>query len=171
MKRFIKAAWNSFNSPPSLSYITTKNIHEFDNIHSALDELQRLGVYTIVYWNCPSERHFHAGDIDYNYHPKKPDELYINDLTVTIEQNPERDGLIAYYQFRYSQYVQLPMAKKYRGPLNNDEQDTSTLELSDFHAIVLRGGRLCGYGIPYGSYSTPFAAVERFRALKKLHRL
>ena len=84
MKRFIKAAWHTVNSHPSRSVFTTQNLHLFENIHSALEELRRLGVYKVVYWNCRSERAFHKGEIDFNYTPNKPDEFYINDLTIDI---------------------------------------------------------------------------------------
>ena len=40
MKRFIKAAWHTFNAPPSRGYFTTENMHLFENIHSALEELR-----------------------------------------------------------------------------------------------------------------------------------
>ena len=112
MKRFIKAAWHTVNSHPSRSVFTTQNLHLFENIHSALEELRRLGVYKVVYWNCRSERAFHKGEIDFNYTPNKPDEFYINDLTIDIEQNPESDGLIAYYRFRYARFAQTPVEKK-----------------------------------------------------------
>jgi hypothetical protein len=94
MKRFIKAAWHIFNAPPSRGYFTT------ENMHSALEELRRLGEYKIVYWNCKSVRAFRNGEIDFNYIPKKPDEFYIDELLLNIEQDPESDGLIAYYRFR-----------------------------------------------------------------------
>ncbi len=70
-------------------------MHKFENDHSALEELRRLGVYKIIYWNCRSEKAFRAGEIDFNYLPNKSDELYINFLIINIEQNPESDGLIA----------------------------------------------------------------------------
>lgn len=165
MKRFIKAAWHTFNAPPSRRYFTTENMHLFENIHSALEELRRLGKYKIVYWNCKSVRAFHNGEIDFNYIPKKPDEFYINDLTVTIEQNPERDGLIAYYRFRDAKFVQTPVEKKLYGK-DFEKINTHLGTLFDFQASLLSDMSLGMTGV-----RTPFEAIETMRALKKLRRI
>ena len=170
MKRFIKAAWHTVNSHPSRGVFTTQNLHLFENIHSALEELRRLGVYKVVYWNCRSERAFHKGEIDFNYTPNKPDEFYINDLTIDIEQNPERDGLIAYYRFRYARFAQTPVEKKMFGPLF-EKNNSSVGKLSDYQATLLRNMSLEMHGMVQKYVETPFAAVETLRALKTLRRL
>ena len=90
-------------------------MHLFENIHSALEELRRLGEYKIVYWNCKSVRAFRNGEIDFNYIPKKPDEFYIDELYLNIERDPESDGLIAYYRFRLAKLVHTPVEEKLWG--------------------------------------------------------
>jgi hypothetical protein len=171
MKRFIKAAWHTFNAPPSRGYFTTENMHLFENIHSALEELRRLGEYKIVYWNCKSVRAFHNGEIDFNYIPKKPDEFYIDQLYLHVEQDPESDGLIAYYRFRAAKFVQTPVEKKFFG--KDFEKNTNSIGgLSAFQAYLLRDMSLERSGtLVYLSLGTPFEAIETMRALKKLRRI
>ena len=171
MKRFIKAAWHTFNAPPSRGYFTTENMHLFENIHSALEELRRLGEYKIVYWNCKSVRAFRNKEIDFNYIPKKPDEFYIDELCLNIEQDPESDGLIAYYRFRLAKLVQTPVEEKLWGK-NFKKRNTSIGKLPDFQASLLRDMSLEMYGmVGYWDVGTPFAAIETMRALKKLRRI
>lgn len=170
MKRFIKAAWNSVNYHPSqTSQFSTRNIHLYENVHAALTELSRLGIYKIEYWNCRSTRAFYKGDIDYNYKPNLPEELYISDLTIAIEQDPHTSALVAYYKFRAAQFVETPMQKKLKEMKSRGTEGLG--DLIEYQAILLRNLSLEMYGMVQKNVETPFAALETLKALSSLRKI
>lgn len=168
MKRFFKAAWNTVNYHESQTHqFSTRNMHKYDNLHSALKELRANGDCEIHYLNCKSTKQFYAGKIDHLYTPTT-DELYSKDLTIEIERNLHKKGLVVFYKFRAARfYTDTPVRRKLQQLAKSGQQISG--EHHEFYITVLRDLSLQDLfplekEISFNLYS-PFSALKALEGL------
>ena len=168
MRKFLRAMTNTLNYHPSQTqHFSTRNIHQYENLHSALRELAQQGECDLYYINCRSQKALIRGEIDHYYTPKQ-DEVYSTQLTVEIERSLTGPGLAVFYKFRAAQFYVTPVRKKVmhlkeigETPKGSHDEYSVTVLRNLSLQNVLPNEKLISQNL----YS-PFSALESLKKLK-----